>query len=430
MELIELRRRRANLITEARKILNDAEARPEGQRDLTQEEQNRFDTMMAEADRQQGAIDREERMQREEAALQESAGRAAPPADARSATQAAAAGELRELRRYRAANGQERTLMATDARRSSDEYHQSFRTWMQTGELRANQADLDTAGGFTVASQQMAAGIIEAIDNEVIIRGLATVLPLARADSLGVLTRTADVDDADWTSELATGNADDALRFGKRELRPHPLAKRILISNKLLRASVMDMEAYVRGRLAYKFGVSLEKGAMTGTGAQQPLGVFTASNDGISTGRDVSTGNTTTEITFDGLINAKFSIKTAYWPRLRYVTHRDGVKQLAKLKDGDGNYIWQMGNVLVNQPERLLGVPVLMSEYAPNTFTTGLYVGLFGDFSQYWFADALDLQFQRLVELYALTNQTALIGRLESDGMPMLEEAFARVKLA
>jgi len=37
---------------------------------------------------------------------------------------------------------------------------------------------------------------------------------------------------------------------------------------------------------------------------------------------------------------------------------------------------------------------------------------------------------QRLVELYAATNQVGFVGRLESDGMPVLAEAFVRVKLA
>ena len=71
-----------------------------------------------------------------------------------------------------------------------------------------------------------------------------------------------------------------------------------------------------------------------------------------------------------------------------------------------------------------------MSEYAPNTFTTGLYVGIVGDFSKYYIADALDMQLQRLTELYAESNKIGLIGRMETDGMPVLEEAFARVTLA
>jgi HK97 family phage major capsid protein len=71
-----------------------------------------------------------------------------------------------------------------------------------------------------------------------------------------------------------------------------------------------------------------------------------------------------------------------------------------------------------------------MSEYAPNTFTASQYVGILGDFSYVWIADSLQMEMQRLEELFASTNQVGLIGRLESDGMPVLSEAFVRVKLA
>ena len=57
-------------------------------------------------------------------------------------------------------------------------------------------------------------------------------------------------------------------------------------------------------------------------------------------------------------------------------------------------------------------------------------MGILGDFSYYHTADALDFGIQRVSELYAETNQTGFIGRLETDGMPVLEEAFVRVKLA
>ena len=192
---------------------------------------------------------------------------------------------------------------------------------------------------------------------------------------------------------------------------------------------MFNVEQLVRERMAYKFAVPQEKGFLTGNGSGQPLGVFTASNDGISTGRDVSTGNTTTGIQFDGLIEAKYSLKGSYWPRARWMFHRDGMKQIALLKDGEGQYIWRE-SVRAGEPDRVLGLPVMMSEFAPNTFTTGLYVGLLGDWSRYWIADALSFQLQRLVELYAVTNQVGFIGRLETDGMPVLEEAFVRVKLA
>ena len=71
-----------------------------------------------------------------------------------------------------------------------------------------------------------------------------------------------------------------------------------------------------------------------------------------------------------------------------------------------------------------------VSEYVPNTFTSGQYVGILGDFSYYWIADAFDMTIQRLTELYAETNQMGLITRWSTDAMPVLENAFARVKLA
>ena len=143
---------------------------------------------------------------------------------------------------------------------------------------------------------------------------------------------------------------------------------------------------------------------MTGSGTNEPLGIFTASEDGISTGRDISTGNTSTEITFDGLLEAKYSIKTQYQPMLKWIFHRDAVKMLAKIKDSDGQYIWQQ-SVVEGTPDRLLNIPVLMSEYAPNTFTAGKYVGMLGDFSNYWIVDGMEMEMSVLTELYALSNQ-------------------------
>ena len=85
--------------------------------------------------------------------------------------------------------------------------------------------------------------------------------------------------------------------------------------------------------------------------------------------------------------------------------------------------------VVDGEPDRILGCPTHMSEYMGNTFSASEYVGILGDFSQYHIVDALSLTIQRLVELYAATNQTGFIGRLETDGMPVLAEAFRRVKL-
>ena len=299
-------------------------------------------------------------------------------------------------------------------------------------ERAALQVDNDAQAGNLVMPDVFVSRLIQDLDRNVVVRGLATVYPVGPGQSLGAPSLDTDIADAEWTTELATGTEDTSLAFGRRRLTPHPLAKKIKVSKDLLMANTaVSPEAIVRERLAYKFATVQETAFMTGSGAQQPLGVFTASNNGISTGRDVSTGNTTTAMTADGLINCKYSMESQWMTsgNLRWVFHRTGIREIRKLKDGDGQYLWQPG-ITGDMLDRILGIPVIMSEYAPSTFTTGQYVGILGDFSYYWIADAMQLSIQRLVELYAATNQDGFFGRMNLDGMPVLETAFARVKLA
>ena len=430
-KLIEMRQKRATLITNARALLDRAEGE---KRDLTQEEQNNWDGMMKEANQLKGTIDREERMMEQEVDLGQSVTAATrPELDGRNG-----GGERIEFRSRSMRNAdQEDPEWRTNPewrrilRTGASSYRAGFRQFLRglpiSAEMRALQADLDTQGGYLMAPIQMVDRIIQAVDDAVFIRRLASVFAVPNADSLGVPTLDSDPADADWTSELATGGEDGSMSFGKRELKPHPLAKRIKLSRKLI-MKVPNAEDLTVTRLGYKFGITQEKGFLTGNGSGQPLGVFTASPNGISTGRDVSSGNTTTSMAGDGLINAKYALKAQYWPRAQWLFHRDGVAQVAKLKDTTNQYLWQPG-LQAGQPDRLLNFPVNMSEYAPNTFTTGLYTGILGDFSNYWIADSMAMEVQRLLELYAENNQIGLIGRLDTDGAPVLEEAFVRVKL-
>jgi HK97 family phage major capsid protein len=89
--------------------------------------------------------------------------------------------------------------------------------------------------------------------------------------------------------------------------------------------------------------------------------------------------------------------------------------------------MWQPANG--DQPDKIDGIPVFVSEYVPNTFSSGDYVGMLGDFSFYYILDGLNMQVQRLVELYAEANQDGLIANVSGDGMPVLSEAFVRCKL-
>lgn len=299
--------------------------------------------------------------------------------------------------------------------------------------LKAYQADDPASGGFFVAPQEIAREVVTLLKDLVFVRSKATVIPLERSESLGVAAIDVDPGDPDWTTELSSGNEELTLQAGKRELKPNAIARLVKLSKRLIRQSTVDVESLWLDRIAYKFSVAEEKAFLTGDGFEKPLGVFVASSNGIGTGRDVTAANNN-KVVADDFIAVKYKLKAGYRAKAEWLMHRDVVKAARLLKDSNGNYLWATGygpgQGFQGTPDTLLGLPVNESEYAPNTFTTGLYMAIVGDFSKYVIADAMDMQVQVLQEMYALTNQMGYVCHKETDGQPVLEEAFSRLVLA
>ena len=317
MTLKEMRAARAKMIADARALLDTANTE---KRSMTDEESTSYDNLFSDADALRSNIEREERQREVERELAEG---------------------LEEDEERHAAAGGDRG----EARGRTDSLLASFRSWLTDGgagevvqEFRDLSAGVNTEGGYMVTPEIFVNQLLKAMDDAVVIRAMANVIPMGNGASIGIPSLDADPSDADWTTELATGSNDAAMQFGKRVMQPNPMAKRIKVSQQLLRQSALPAEAIVLQRLAYKFGITQEKAYMIGDGALKPLGLFTASNDGIPTARDVATDNTATAVTGNGLINAKYSLKAGYWQGANWLFHRDVVKEIAKLKGADAKY--------------------------------------------------------------------------------------------
>ena len=283
--------------------------------------------------------------------------------------------------------------------------------------------------GYLSAPMEFREELIKELDSEFIFRSLArNIGTIGASQSLGFPQMTARATDAEWVGEIAAAPAEETVAFGLREFKPNRMAKMIKISKTLMNHSNLAPQVLLN-EMMYAIGRTQEKAYMTGDGTGKPLGVFVASNSGIPAARDISADNTATELTFDGLMNAKYALKEGYRGNANWIFHNDAILQLAKIKDGEERYIWQP-SVVEGTPDRLLNVPVHTSDFCPNTFTTGNYVGIIGDFSYYWIVDADSLEVQVLNELYAVNNQIGYLYNYFGDGAPVLGEAFARVKLA
>lgn len=400
MRIMEMRNSRAALVAEGRAVLDKA---VEEKRDMNAEERVKYDKILADGAALKESIDREEKQLALENEMRDLAGKPGAPSPKQETT------EERKVKAFR-------NFLVGDC---------------SAAEYRDLVNDTGLKGGFLHPPEQYVTQLLKGLDDLVFIRPFANTIKLIQNDTLGIPTLAQDLSDPTWTTEVAQVDLDTQMEFGKRHLFPKQLSKRVLVSMKLLQTAQIPVDSLVSERMAQRFAITLENAFLNGSGTGEPLGVFTADPNGIDTDRDVSDGNTATEITADGLINAKYALKQQYRNRntVRWAFHREAVREIAKLKDSDGQYIWRPG-IVANEPDRLLNIPVDESEFAPNVFTSGLYVGILADWSYYYIAELQNMEMQRLNELYAETSQVGFIGRGYWDGAPVMPAAFARVTLA
>jgi len=303
-----------------------------------------------------------------------------------------------------------------------------FRARLGTPELRTNtlQMDHDTYGGFLVAPVAFVGDLIADLKRLTFMRNICKTYDMPQAAEIQRPVLDTDLADSDWTAEIRTGTQGD-LKFEGRAFHPHPSAKRIKVSETLVRyAGVMGgIEALVRDRMSYKFAVTEEKAFMTGDGAGKPLGIFTASDYGIPSGRNVNTANTSSAIKADNLIEVVGNVEKQWRAGCRWIMHRTLVTAIRRLKDGSGQYLWVAGFGV--KPDTILGYPVEESEYAQDYTTPAASTryAVFGNFQYYEIYTALDMRVRVLDQLYAETNEIGYIGRMEVDGAPIRQNAFS-----
>ncbi len=302
--------------------------------------------------------------------------------------------------------------------RASSEYQAAFWKSMRSKTSfevqNALQIGTDSEGGYLVPSE-FERTLVQALEEQNIFRQLARVITTASGDRK--IPVVASKGTASWVEEEGTiPESDDA--FGQVSIGVYKLATVIKISEELLNDSIFNLEQYIAREFARRIGTKEEEAFFTGDGSGKPTGILAASG-GAGLG---VTAAATSAITFDEIMDLYYSLKSPYRRNAVFITNDATVKAIRKLKDGNGQYLWQPA-VTVGEPDTLFGRPIRTSSYVP-TITGGAKVLAFGDFSYYWVADRQGRSFQRLNELYAVTGQVGFKATQRVDGKLILAEAI------
>jgi HK97 family phage major capsid protein len=306
----------------------------------------------------------------------------------------------------------------TKTGRASAEYKEAFWNVMRNKKtfqvINALEVGEDSEGGYLVPDE-FERTLIEALEEENIFRTLAKIITTSSGDRKIPVVATKGT--AAWVDEEGEiTESDDA--FAQVSIGAYKLATMIKVSEELLNDSVFNLESYIAKEFARRIGTKEEEAFFIGDGSGKPTGIFHATNGG----QLGVTAASATAITVDELMDLFYSLKSPYRKKAVFVMNDSTVKAIRKLKDGNGQYIWQP-SITAGAPDTILNRPVKTSSYVPKIEAAAKTIA-FGDFGYYWVADRQGRSFKRLNELFAVTGQVGFMATQRVDGKLILPEAI------
>lgn len=285
-------------------------------------------------------------------------------------------------------------------------------------ELKTLTVSSDPQGGY-LAPKEMATEFIRDLVLVSPVRTIATVRSTS-SPSVSYPKRTG-ITNAAWKGEAQAQTASEPA-FGQAEIVIREVNTYVDVSNQLLADSAGEAESEVRLALADDFGQKEGRAFVIGNGVVEP--------EGFMTNADITslTAAGATVIATDELITLMYGLPTQYRNVGTWGMNSSTLSYIRKLKDGQGNYLWQP-SFQAGQPETILGRPVVEMPDM-DSIATGKSPIIFGDFSGYRIVDRLSLSI--LVNPYILaTNGVTRIHATRRVGGGVLQAAkFKKLKMA
>lgn len=273
----------------------------------------------------------------------------------------------------------------------------------QTPDIRAAMSTTTgSEGGYTVATEYWRQ-LTEAMKATPGMRAVATSVAGGTGATMNFPAADATSEEGELVGQNTAVTAGDTT-FSNITMDVYKFSsKKIGVPFELIQDSMFDIEAYIQGVLARRIGRTTNKYFTTGTGASQPKGLITAA----TVGKTAATGGATS-VAYDDLVDLEHSVDPVYRgaPGVGYMMHDSTVRELRKIKDGDGRPIFVPGYEVGNPggaPDRLLGRPIYINQDMAAMAASAKSIA-FGDFSKYLIRDVMDLTLFRMADSGFILN--------------------------
>ena len=380
MILTQYYEERGRLVAEARDILDNIA--DDADDTAIAEAEQRHDTVMKKVDELDKKIAREERMLAAENREEDRRAGQRPLEDGRAP---AGGGGGNEERSEEDVQAEYRDAFFDFLRAGADQSNltNEQRELLRQGfiENRTQTAGTDAAGGYTVPTT-LANFIVEAMLDwgPMYDPGITDEMVTSSGNPFDIPTNDDTGNSAAALAEGAdlTDDGSGDLVVGEKSLSAYTYATPWLkVSWELMQDSAFNLEAFIARKLGERLGRLANAQLTIGDGAGDPNGIVTSAVVGKSA---AAVG----AIAADEMIDLQHSVNAAYRrsPKCRWMFRDTTLASIRKLKDGQGNYLWQMGDVRIGAPDLILGKPYSVNDDTP-AIATGNKSVLFGDFGRY-----------------------------------------------
>lgn len=298
--------------------------------------------------------------------------------------------------------------------RASDEYRDAMISAMRSNFRNVSnvlQEGVDADGGYLVP-EEYDRRLIDVLDGENIMRGLATTITTAGQHKINIAaTKPA----AAWIEEGGALTFGDAT-FDQIYLDAYKLHVAIKVTEELLYDNAFGLENYIITQFGNALANAEEDAFLNGDGKGKPTGIFDKTKGGQIA------GTLTAAIKSDDLIDLVYGLKRPYRKSASFIMNDATLASLRKLKDNNGAYIWQP-SYKEGEPDRVLGYTVHTSSFAPTNAIA------FGDYSYYNIGDRGSRSFGELREVFAGNGMIGFLAKERVDGKLVLPEAVKVLKL-
>lgn len=273
-----------------------------------------------------------------------------------------------------------------------ESYRKAMPNYLRRGEAmdaeshKAMQVGRDADGGYWV-EPDTTGRIVQRVFESSPVRQVASVQTI----STDALTGPLDLDEIDfgWVGEIQQRQTTGTAQVGEWRIPVHESYAFPLITQKLLDDSAIDVEAWLTRKISRRFARAESAAFVLGDGVKRPRGFLTYP-DGVPTDQDweqierfqsgvngafPAADPASDLLPGDVLVDAMYGLKEEYRGNAIWSMNRRTEGETRKLKDGQGNYIWNP-DLTQRNGRQILGAGVINFEDMPDLATNSLSIAI------------------------------------------------------